>query len=184
MKDNYRRCLKRREKETASGSARKVLSKCLFFNELVFLRDILSPRETTSHVNLSMTTTSSASLTSPVATAPAISSTGQVFLQSPASHDIFSGESDSQSTHSSGSDFRAIGNVRKRRNDTKTTNIDALLARSLMDDIEKKDEKNEKIEDSDVLFCQSLVSSLKTLNPKKNKLARIKLMEVLYELED
>ena len=42
--------------------------------------------------------------------------------------------------------------------------------------------QNEEI-DTDMHFCKSLASSLKALSPKKNRLARVKIQEVLFEIE-
>ena len=38
--------------------------------------------------------------------------------------------------------------------------------------------------DSDTIFCLSLVDSFKMLSPRNNKRARIKVMQVLFDLED
>ena len=42
--------------------------------------------------------------------------------------------------------------------------------------------QNDEI-DTDMHFCESLVSSLKALNPKENSLARVKTQKVLFEIE-
>ena len=47
---------------------------------------------------------------------------------------------------------------------------------------EKEKEKDTKT-DSETLFCQSLVDQLKALNARKNKLARIKIQQILFEIE-
>ena len=38
-------------------------------------------------------------------------------------------------------------------------------------------------DDSHMLFCKSLVTSLKNLEPVKNRQARMKIQQVLFELE-
>ena len=50
MKENYRKCIKRRSSETRSGSKAKTLATCQFFKELSFLRDVVSNRNTESNV--------------------------------------------------------------------------------------------------------------------------------------
>ena len=42
--------------------------------------------------------------------------------------------------------------------------------------------QNDEI-DTDMHFCESLVSSLKALSPKENSLARVKTQKVLFEIE-
>ena len=42
--------------------------------------------------------------------------------------------------------------------------------------------QNDEI-DTDMHFCESLVSSLKDLYPKENSLARVKTQKVLFEIE-
>ena len=41
--------------------------------------------------------------------------------------------------------------------------------------------QNDEI-DTDMRFCKSLVSSLKAISPKKNRLARVKIQKVLFEI--
>ncbi|XP_028412543.1 uncharacterized protein LOC114535434 [Dendronephthya gigantea] len=52
LKDNYRKCLQRREKMTRSGAGNKKLPTCNFFTELSFLKDIVSNRKTMSNVEI------------------------------------------------------------------------------------------------------------------------------------
>ena len=50
LRDNYRRCLRRREKATRSGAGHKKLPTCDFFGELSFLHDVTSARPTASNI--------------------------------------------------------------------------------------------------------------------------------------
>ena len=81
-------------------------------------------------------------------------------------------------------DTKAIPNARKRRSDQ----IDELLAVSLAQDLKSSKGTQEtpghKSEDQDVLFCPSLVSSFQKLRGRKNKLAKMKVMEVLLGFEN
>ena len=81
-------------------------------------------------------------------------------------------------------DAKAMRNSRKRRSDQ----IDELLAISLSNDMKKEKEKNEEhktiqSQDEDILFCSSLVQTFQKLKGKYNKLAKMKVMEVLLEFE-
>ena len=48
---------------------------------------------------------------------------------------------------------------------------------------EKTEETRTNENDSDVLFCQSLINRLKGLPLRKNRLAHLKIEEVLFNLE-
>ena len=45
LRDNYRRCIRKRETLTRTGSANKKLPTCDYFAELSFLRDIVTGRK-------------------------------------------------------------------------------------------------------------------------------------------
>ena len=64
--------------------------------------------------------------------------------------------------------------------------VDALIAKALCDDNEKqKPTVVEKVEeDSDTLFCKSLISTFQELTPKKKKKARVKVLKVLCDLDE
>ena len=53
-----------------------------------------------------------------------------------------------------------------------------------MADIDKSKETEIEKNDPDELFCKSLVSSFKGLTKKKNKQAKIKVLQVLLDMED
>lgn len=80
---------------------------------------------------------------------------------------------------------KAMQKARKRRSDQ----IDDLLAISLANDLasaKQVDSKNRtgQQDDQDDLFCSSLVDSFKNLKGKKNKMAKMKVLEVLTDFED
>lgn len=54
------------------------------------------------------------------------------------------------------------------------------IVRSTNEDIDSLNNKP----DTHQLFCDSLVDPLRNLPPKKSKLAKMKIMQILYELED
>ena len=73
----------------------------------------------------------------------------------------------------------SLQSARKRRSDQ----IDELLAISLSNDL-KNPESTSKIEDEDTLFCSSLIKTFQKLRGKRNKLAKMKVLEVLLDFED
>ena len=46
LRDNYRRCIRKREQATRSGAGQKKLPTCDFFAELSFLHDVVSGKPT------------------------------------------------------------------------------------------------------------------------------------------
>ena len=48
---------------------------------------------------------------------------------------------------------------------------------------EVSEEPKEKEKDCNVLFCLSLVDTLKALSPRENSLAKLKIQQVLFEIE-
>lgn len=52
LKDNYRKCLQRREKITKSVAENKKFPTCSYFTKLSFLKDIVSNRKTISNVEI------------------------------------------------------------------------------------------------------------------------------------
>ena len=69
---------------------------------------------------------------------------------------------------------------RKKRTYTNSEQaVDVLLAKALTE------EHEDKVEDeTDVLFCKSLVSSFKELNARNKKRARVKILQVFCELDE
>ena len=158
LKDNYRRCIRKREKMTRSGCAGTKLPTCEYFMELSFLRDIVTGRNTESNVPKATAAVESQPSTS---TNP-VTNTDNV---QPPPLNI---------------DAKAMRNSRKRRSDQ----IDELLAISLPNEKEKNEEhKTIQSQDEDILFCSSLVQTFQKLKGKYNKLAKMKVMEVLLEFE-
>jgi hypothetical protein len=152
---------------TRSGSANKKLPSCDYFAELSFLRDVVTGRKTESNIQVIQ----------PVDTATTATSSA-----APLYSDI-----EDKSTQPSSSvirDTRAIRNARKRRSDQ----IDELLAISLAQDFKNEKTTNEmlknKSEDQDVLFCSSLVKTFQKLKGKKNRIAKMKVLEILVEFEN
>jgi hypothetical protein len=158
---------------TRSGSANKKLPSCDYFAELSFLRDVVTGRKTESNIQVIQ----------PVDTA----TTATPYDPSTSSAAPLYSDIEDKSTQPSSSvirDTRAIRNARKRRSDQ----IDELLAISLAQDFKNEKTTNEmlknKSEDQDVLFCSSLVKTFQKLKGKKNRIAKMKVLEILVEFEN
>ena len=57
---------------------------------------------------------------------------------------------------------------------TITQTIELLISKEL---------RGESEDDADTLFCRSIIPTLRNLTPRKNKLAKIKIQQFLFELE-
>ena len=87
--------------------------------------------------------------------------------------------------------FETVRKRKKNNNQSKERdgckNLDTLLQSALVKNLNDDSSNHEPSyvkKDSDQLSCDSLVAFMKQLKPKRNKLARIKIMQVLYELEE
>ncbi|XP_065835472.1 transcription factor Adf-1-like isoform X1 [Oscarella lobularis] len=64
---------------------------------------------------------------------------------------------------------------RKRRKQSASNEVDLEIIRQL--------QKTERVDDENDLFGQSVGSSIRRLNPRKRALAKIRIQEVLYQIE-
>ena len=193
LRDNYRKCLKRRDKATRSGAGIKTLPTCAFFSELTFISDSVSNRATESNVDpglftpppspdivvprrtvqspsMSQTAQQSSSQYSSVTTIPK-STTPLDSVRMPVK----------ETCHQKGNASKEISN--KRKNNP----VDDLLAQAIMDDMNDKKRKEtlkDNTLDHDELFCQSLVPYFKGLSKYKGKRARIKVLQVLCDIDE
>ena len=61
--------------------------------------------------------------------------------------------------------------------------VSAVCSKMIGNEKEGNRTEKEALEDADTLFCKSLISTLQNLPPRKNRQAKIKLQQVLYEIE-
>ena len=89
---------------------------------------------------------------------------------------------------------KPISSRRKRSTEDAGHTVDKMLVDSLnnVSTVFKTISGNEKegntaekelVEDADTLFCRSLITTLQNLPPRKSRQAKIKLQQVLYEIE-
>ena len=50
LRENFRRCLNRQKKSTMSGAGGEQLPSCQFFKELMFLKDVIGVKLTSSNI--------------------------------------------------------------------------------------------------------------------------------------
>jgi len=160
-RDAFRRCITKREQLTRSGSGHSKLPSCKYFNNLLFLKDSLVPVSTGSNFTNEDEDDISLSI--------------EVQEQSP---------SPSGTLHHS-TPAKSMTSSKKSRKD----DLQGFLTKSLqkvdeqISNIAQESKKEDNMSDSDFLFCVSLVHRLKTLPPRKNRLARMKIEQLLFEIE-
>ena len=167
LRDNYRRCIRKREQVTRSGSGRKKLPTCDFFGELSFLHDIVSGRSTDTNLftppRSPMTSPAQVEVENFEAARPTLPA---AYNSAPINQNV------------------SVSSKKPKRK----VDIDELLAESLAADLKKskhnEEQKNIENSDSDFLFCRSLVEQFKGLTKKQNKEARIKIMQVFLDYEE
>lgn len=177
LKENYRKCINKREKATRSGAGTKKLPTCNFFVELSFLRDTLVNRKTDS--NLPSPSSSDLSLS--------------VDDNTEYECDLTSAEEPATTSTPSQSYASPFKKQKYEYQKTKKANeiqleIDALLVKTLSKDLDNSSSEQapkQRLRDNepDVLFCLSLVDTLKKLDARKNAMAKMKIQQLLFEME-
>lgn len=170
LRENYRKALNRRKRATKSGAGGNPTSTCRFFKELSFLSDIIGVRCTQSNMTPDLFT-------------PPLSPVSTVQHEPVPSPAIGKSSSVTPRFSNSLSTMRPTlshENTKKRRNSSDSS-LQTVLEKAITADLEKAKEVIE--DDPDELFCKSLVSSLKSLPNKKNKRAKIQMMQILLDMD-
>lgn len=186
--------MNRRKRATKSGAGGNSTSTCRYFKELSFLMDVVGVRVTQSNIQTDLFTPpasplpeNNAPLVSPVINAPPTHQpSSNPHRLSPSMTRNTSSSKSSSITESPMNTMRStlqnrrphLTNKRKNDNDS----LQLVLEKAITADLEKSKEVV-KDDDPDELFCKSFVSSLKGLSKKKNKRAKIKMMQILLDME-
>ena len=178
LRDNYRRCLRKREKLTRSGAENKKLPSCEYFAQLSFLKDIMTGRTTCSNIPPFMSPPSSPCL---VSEATPSEETSDLIESNFSNNENHSDETLNMLSpvHTENTQKRLTQKSGKKR---KSKDIDELLALSLEEDMNKKKETKE--DDADSLFCRSLIPEFKALSKQDKKRAKVKVLQVLMEFDE
>jgi len=187
LRDGFVKCLKKMGEASKSGSSATKIHYCQYFEQLLFLKDSVSNRPSTSNVVLPIHVNESR--TSIVETDHNI---GAIEASIPEPVPISQPKNSSKlETACKSSTLQPT--VKKRKNnedakkDERRENIDSLLVKTLAryDEVERKENESNE-ENSDWLFLRSLVPILQKLPPKKNRLARMDIQKILmnYEFDD
>ena len=193
LRENFRKALNRRKRAAKSGAGGNISSTCRFFKELSFLTDVIGVKTGQSNVAPALfTPPASPAFTHESPESPVMvrrKSCATATSQSSTEPSVGAATSQSSAEPSVGetplSTMRPISTVsreqnKKRKNDSGSS-VQSVLERAIQADLDKS--KETVIDDPDELFCKSLAPSLKGLSKKKNKQAKIKMMQVLLDME-
>ena len=142
---------------TRSGASAGKLPKCKLFDQLLFIRDTVSNRQSVSNLSIE----GSPVADSEVFTPPA----------SPAS----------SASRKSNSNMESSNIPPKKVKKRPLDECDALLIDALKKDSSASEKKS--VVDPDVSFTDSIVPILRSLPPKKNRLAKIEIQQLLLKYE-
>ena len=177
LRENFRKCLKRREVATRSGSGKTQLPSCQFFKELLFIKDTVSNRPTSSNVPLPDLFTPPPSPGIESATVTSENSSIMTTAATPVLPVVTSGRSNTSTSSTS---------KRKKDSDELNTLLMASIKRDLSSQTSSSQSSGSNLveNDPDKAFCLSLVEELKSLAPCKKRLARVKMLQVLCEAHE
>lgn len=158
LKDALKKCLDKRKQMTRSGAAASSLPKCKFFDQMTFLHEKSENLPTESNININPPREEQDPFRSPPPS-PAISVTDIAREKTVRSH-----------------------SKSKARNldDTET-----MLLKQLQH-VDREIEtamQSPRIETEEELFCRSLIPVLSGLPVRKKRMAKIKISQLLYEIE-
>ena len=179
LKENYRKCLKRRESATRSGAGAKTLPTCQYFLELSFITDTVTNRSTISNMSI-FTPPLSPLLLSPSLPSPSApdASVGNDGSTDDNHYSINMHTTPTSSTNN---------NISKKRKNT-SKDLDSLLMTSIARDLQTTTPSVPALsveeKDPDTLFCLSLVQEFKELPPRKKRLSRLKIMELFCAMHE
>ena len=168
LRDGMMRCLKKISEGQKSGAGASKVPTCKFFNQLLFLRDFVSNRETNSNITL-----------------PIESEVDDIISceKSPEQHQVCSDTArlkEKTPTREKSSAKRKLaltdenkpfGRLNKRAD--RQEKIDLLLVNPLSKS-EDQQKENSELRSSNQLFCDSIVEILDKLPSKKNRWQELK----------
>ena len=203
LRDGMKRCLVKREHMARSGAAAHTLPCCKYFEQLKFIQDKIMNKETDSNIDLSLISPPSSST---MTVSSPHTSGNNPFPSSPSTTSINLAVTDKSFSPCSPENINPENMLKcklspegsssynkKKVKEMTTANMDLRLlqtlqdmnqtTKSILDDGKNESVREPEVDDADTLFCKSIIPSLSALEPRKNSLAKIKIQELLYQLE-
>ena len=177
--DSYKTCLSREREISKSGSGTFKTPTCRYYSQVSFLRGVVTNQQTISNVTLPTLPPESASpsdLARKSSPAPLFTSTSSYEAD------------DFRSTEPS---FEVLSRKGNTSVEGKSTSAKCCKRAPSMDPVEsfligniqKNAASKRNDDDPDDLFCRSLVATLKRLPQKKTQMARLKIQQLLFDIE-
>ncbi|XP_057295971.1 uncharacterized protein LOC130624932 [Hydractinia symbiolongicarpus] len=170
LKDNLKKCLDRRTRMTKSGAAASSLPKCNYFEQMSFLYE-RAPMNFPTESNVRI---QSKENTEQTCSKESVDQPPDVDLFTPPQSPIIL----NKITDNGSATVTAKREKRKR-----SENAEGNRILKELDAIEKELKAGDKEECEDSLFSRSLVPTLRKLSAKKNKMEKIKISQLLFEIE-
>lgn len=173
LRDSLKRCLVRRAELTRSGAAAHTLPKCKYFSQLQFVQDKVMNKETSSNVSM-----------------PPPSPITSDGMMSPSSS--LSENHEEENLDSTSSSIEPIPKKPRQSQSNKRPRVQAATEMDVqflktLEDINSTTRAallpNDAEDDEDMLFAKSIVPTLRKLAARKNKIAKLKIQTLLFELE-
>ena len=170
IRDTYRNCNKRRDLATRSGAGYKLLPECAYFNQLSFLRDTVTSKQSESNFTL----------------------TPNNATQSPSvDADVVDDEPSRSSRHSPvpstsaqlGKEVPALIPTKRKFRAREREDISTVFDLQLINHLKKQGQDEATGRSENESFCKSLIPILDRLDNRKNQLVRIQIQQVLFNIE-
>ena len=158
LRDMLKKCLDKRNRLSRSGAPARELPKCQFFDQMAFLCEMSANKLSESNLPPTLDPLGSPFSEDSVITPPSPSSIGEVITETPS---------------------RPSQPSRKRKKESE--------ASALTQSIEECDVMLKKViegeNDEDSLYCRSLIPIMRELPKKQKRLAKIKISQLLYNIQ-
>lgn len=166
------KCIKKIDTATWSGAGSSRLPTCKHFESLLFIRDTVANKATESNIQIN-TALNEDSLQIDDSTFPNTDTFATPGLSPSPAPSSASSLTSSKRRRSVEDSF--LEESRERRN-----KLDTLITKAFE---ERQGENNKEEDDQNLLFCKSLVPTLKRLDNRANAMAKIEIQKVLFNYE-
>ena len=194
MRENLKRCLVRRAEMTRSGAPATSLPKCKYFNQLQFINDKVLNKETDSNLvicpqNPVESPNESSLLSTDITNSINIDDDYQPKSKLKRQQTVIETATTSSSSQSQSKNINK--SKKKTWSQNEANDVDSCFL-NVLENINnttksiinpKEDIEGNLDNDEDSLFCRSLIPILKKLDRKENRIAKIKIQELLCKLE-
>ena len=173
LKDSLKNCLDKRTKMTRSGAAASSLPKCRYLEQMVFLYGSVGNRPTESN------------LLSPPTSVSTIDHCSDVLVDDAPSTSRTTIPEVEREKHAQGTKRPLSAELfsSNRSGNRMNRDVAELMILKQLSDSDAMYKKITDKDDEDLLYCRSLVPVLRGMPNKKKRLAKIKISQLLFDIE-